>query len=252
MKENYTTDAINLKSYVLSEADKIVLMYSKDKGLIKGVAKGAKKIKSKLGGRMELFIANKLLLNKGKNLDTICQAEAINTFSGLRNNMDKLLYSSYIAEIISIFGYEGDYNSEQVYDVFYKALNKISGSECKTEILLNVIKFQLKIMDLVGYKPSLTHCIHCGCDEAANWYFSTKSGGIICKNCASHAGSLVKFQHKLKDFLYELGETGFDEKSHYEELANEKVCSVCFNLLKDYIKEHSEKDFKTTKILETV
>ena len=43
-----------------------------------------------------------------------------------------------------------------------------------------------------------------------------------------------------------------DYIASYEELANEKVCSVCFNLLKDYINEHSEKEFKTTKILETV
>ena len=133
MRENYTTDAINLKSYPLSESDKIVLMYSKDKGLIKGVAKGVKKIKSTLGGRMEAFVANKLLLNKGKNLDTICQAEAINTFSNLRNNMDKLLYCSYISEVISIFGYENDANSSEIYNIFYKALNKISSSQNKIQ-----------------------------------------------------------------------------------------------------------------------
>lgn len=252
MKENYTTDAINLKSYALSEADKIIVMYSKDKGLIKGVAKGAKKIKSKLGGRTELFVANKLLLNKGKNLDTICQAEAINTFSGLRNNMDKLIYSSYIAEIISVFGYEEDCNSEEVYDIFYQTLGKISLAQDKTEILLNVLKFQLKIMNLVGYRPALTNCIHCGCSDAQDWLFSTKSGGILCHECAGHYNNLVKFQDKLRVFLSELEQSSFDTKSRYEELANEKVCTVCFNLLKEYINEHSEKEFKTTKILETV
>ena len=252
MRENYTTDAINLKSYPLSESDKIVVMYSRDKGLIKGVAKGAKKIKSKLGGRMDLFVANRLMLNKGRNLDTICQAEAINTFSGLRNNMDKLIYSSYMSEVISVFGYEQDCNSEEVYDTFYKALNKISEAENKTEILLNVIKFQLKIMNSAGYKPNLTNCINCGCDEVNEWFFSTASGGIICENCAKNFNKIVKFQHKLKEFLTDLDNTGFESKSPFEELANEKVCIVCFNLLQNYIKEHSEKDFKTTKILETV
>ena len=52
--QNFTTDAINLKSYNLSESDKIIVMYSKDKGIIRGVAKGVKKSTSKLGGRMDI------------------------------------------------------------------------------------------------------------------------------------------------------------------------------------------------------
>ena len=73
---NYLTDAINIKSYNLSESDKILLMYSRDKGLLRGVAKGAKKTKSKLGGRMDMLVANKLMLYKGKNLDTYYMYEA--------------------------------------------------------------------------------------------------------------------------------------------------------------------------------
>ena len=77
---NYVTEAINLKSYNLSESDKIILMYSKDKGLIKGVAKGIKKPKSKLGARMDLLVANSLQLLKGRSMDTILQAQTINNF----------------------------------------------------------------------------------------------------------------------------------------------------------------------------
>ena len=64
--QNFTTNAINLKSYNLSETDKIVVMYSKENGIIKGVAKGVKKTTSKLGGRMDMLIANKLLMRKAK------------------------------------------------------------------------------------------------------------------------------------------------------------------------------------------
>jgi len=99
---NFVTDAINLKAYNLSEADKIIVMYSRDKGLIRGVAKGVKKPKSKLGARMDLLVANKLMLYKGKNLDRICQAEALNTFQKTRRNMDKIFYSMYISDICYI------------------------------------------------------------------------------------------------------------------------------------------------------
>ena len=75
---NYVTDAINLKSYSLSDADKIIVLYSKDKGLMRGVAKGLKKPQSKLGARMDLLAANNLTLIKGKNMDRICQAQTLN------------------------------------------------------------------------------------------------------------------------------------------------------------------------------
>ena len=134
--QNYTTNAINLKSYNLSETDKIVVMYSKEKGLIKGVAKGAKKTTSKLGGRMDMLIANKLLMHQGKNLSTICQAQALNTFKNTRKDMDKLFYSIYCAEIVNSFGVENDPNSEEIYDLFYKTLDAISVASNKVGILL--------------------------------------------------------------------------------------------------------------------
>ena len=163
LKNNYLTDAINIKSYNLSESDKIILMYSKQKGLLRGVAKGAKKTKSKLGGRMDMLVANKLMLFKGKNLDTICQAEALNTFNNLRNDMNKMLYAMYMAEIVSNYGTEDDPNSEEIYDIFYKALGAISEASTITQILLVVIRFQLKMMSICGYELQLKNCLGCGC-----------------------------------------------------------------------------------------
>ena len=141
---NFVTDAINLKSYNLSEADKIIVMYSKDKGLIRGVAKGVKKPKSKLGARMDLLVANKLMLYKGKNLDRICQAEALNTFHKTRQNMDKIFYSMYVTEVVNNFGVEDDPCSKEVYELLYKALDTISNANSSVEIVISVIKFQLK------------------------------------------------------------------------------------------------------------
>ena len=92
-KQTYTTQAINLKSYPLKESDKIVVMYSKDKGIIRAVAKGIKKPKSSLGARMEAFIANTLLLAKGRNMDVVSQAETVNAFGNTRKDLDKIFSS---------------------------------------------------------------------------------------------------------------------------------------------------------------
>ena len=157
--ETFVTDAINLKSYNLSEADKIMVMYSRDKGLIKGVAKGVKKPKRKLGARMDLLVANRLMLHKGRNLDTISQAEALNTFSKTRTNMDKIFYSMYVSEVVNNFGIEDDPCAATVFDLLYDALTTISRADSKIEILVAVLKFQLKMMRISGFSLELDKCL---------------------------------------------------------------------------------------------
>ncbi len=252
MSFSFVTDAINLKSYNLSESDKVIVMYSREKGLIRGVAKGVKKPKSKLGARMDLFVANKLMLCKGRNLDTISQAEALNTFNRTRRNMDKIFYSMYISEVVHNFGVEDDPCSAEIFDLLYKSLEAISSSSGKIEIMLNVIKFQLKMMVLSGFSLEFNRCLCCGESIAEkNMYFSEKNGGVICSDC--NAGiTNMKMHYKLRDFLNTLAREGFDKKSVYEEKANEKICLVCFELLKSYINSRSAKKFRSTDILQEV
>lgn len=250
---NFVTDAINLKAYNLSEADKIIVMYSKEKGLIRGVAKGVKKPKSKLGARMDLLVANKLMLYKGKNLDRICQAEALNTFNKTRQNMDKIFYSMYVTEIVNNFGVEDDPCSKEIYEMLYKALDKISNASDTVEILLSVIKFQMKMMQVSGFGIELDDCLNCGKTiKDENMYFSSQTGGVICPHCNESFKLKTVLHYKLRDFLNACLRQDFDCISEYDKKANDKVCQVCFELLKEYINIHSSKKFNSTEILQEI
>ncbi|MGN0017584.1 MAG: DNA repair protein RecO [Candidatus Gastranaerophilaceae bacterium] len=247
---NVVVDAINLKSYNLSESDKIVVMYSKEHGLMRGVAKGVKKTKSSLGARMDSLMANKIMLYKGKKMDTICQAETLNSFQKTRQDLDKLVYSSYISEIISIFGVEEDPSSKEVYELFYKALDRIANSTSKKDVMLAVIKFQLKIMLVAGFGLELDSCLCCReqiLDE--DMYFSIQMGGVVCKECNDALGVKLKLHHKIRDFLQAMMQFDFNYESEYDKKATLKVCEVCFNLLNDYIQSHSTKKIKALSVL---
>lgn len=254
MQNSFVTDAINLKAYNLSESDKIIVMYSKDKGLIRGVAKGVKKPKSKLGARMDLLVANTLMLHKGKNLDTICQAEVLNTFNKTRQDIDKIFYSMYVTEVVNNFGLEDDPSSEVIYNLLYKALNTISTAQNKVEILIAVIKFQLKMMIESGFSLEFDTCLHCRCDIGEEtMYFVPTAGGVVCKECAGKLYSAKKqMPHKLRDFFKQMAINDFDEIGEYETKANEKVCTVSFQVLKEYIELKSPRKFKSTEILQDV
>ena len=254
MQNTFTTDAINLKSYNLSESDKIVVMYSKDKGLIKGVAKGVKKPKSKLGARMDLLVANTLMLHKGRNLDTICQAEVLNSFYKTRQDIDKIFYSMYVTEVVNNFGVENDPSSSEIYDLLYKVLNSISTAENKIEIIIAVIKFQLKMMIYSGFSLELDNCLHCHNKlDDGQVYLIPEMGGIVCQNCAQKIKYNKKqMPQKLKEFFKQMAINDFDYNGEFEQKANEKVCTVTFETLKEYINLKSPKKLKSVAILQEI
>ena len=247
---NYVTEAINLKSYNLNDADKIIVMYSKDNGLIKGVAKGIKKPKSKLGARMDLLVANSLQLLKGRSMDTILQAQTVNHFRKTREDIDKLTLSTYVSEVVMNFGEGTESASGEVYELLYKALNRIADSANKKDMLIAAVKFQLKMLLIMGFCVELDTCLCCGeriLEE--DMYFSTQMGGTICKECNEALGVRLKMHHKIRDFLQAMLQFDFDYESEYDQKATEKICQVCFDLLDEHIKIHTSKRQKSVKLV---
>ncbi len=240
MSRNYQTNAINIKSYNLSDNDKIIVMYSEDYGIIRAVAKGVKKTKSKLGGRMDLLVNNNLLLAKGKNLDIVSQAEVLNGFNKIRTNISKISYASYCAELINIFGIEEDVNSGKIYSLMRDTLSKINEADRKADILSSVIYFQAELMKIIGYEVALNACAACGKPYEDNFTFSIASGGVVCPNCSQifyPNGSTEKLVNILS--------------SPYI-IDNEKDLEAAFNVMEKYISVHSHKKIKSSEFLAVI
>lgn len=251
--ETFVTDAINIKTYPLSENDSIVVMFSKEMGLIRGIAKGAKNPKSKLGARMQSLIANRLMLNKKRNLDIIKEASAINPFNKLRYDLDKLTMAFYAAEIINTFCNDDDKDKTQnelIYNLLYKTLENIQNSKDKTQITLNILKFQLHFMNIAGFGIELERCLKCSKTVEGDALFSIQTGGIICPNCDADQVQYVKLHKKIREFLITLSKTPVDKKTFYDDLVNDKITNSCFNLLKKYIEITCNKKSKALKVME--
>ncbi len=254
MKKNYVTEAINLKNYPLNDNDSIVVMFSKNKGLISAVAKGVKRPKSKLGARIQMFIANKLLLSEGRNLDTIGEAQSLNTFSKIRSNLDKLSYSMYLAECINNFcsnQYNKDENSEEIYDLIYSAYEKMAQANSKEEILLCVLKFQIKLLNFLGWGIDFNTCGHCQKALDENSYFSFSINSFLCSSCyKNETGEAVRIHNKIRLFLNELSICEFFVKTKYDDVVNMLVLEKCFNFMKKYMDNLTHKKTKIFKTLE--
>ena len=109
------------------------------------------------------------------------------------------------------------------------------------------------MMRISGFSLELDKCLCCSKPiENENMFYSERLGGVICAECNSHYGLTTVMHYKLRDFLSVLANTELDEISEYETKATEKVCLICFELLKSYINLHSVRKFKSSAILQEV
>ncbi len=119
MSRTYQATGIILKGMPLGEADRLVTILTPEFGLIRAVAPGARKHRSPLRGRSELFVVNHLMLAKGRSLDKITQAETIKSYPGLSREVGKLVAAQYLAEIALCLAL-----SEQTQTALYELLNE--------------------------------------------------------------------------------------------------------------------------------
>lgn len=179
----YPLTAINVGSFPLGEADKVITMFSKERGLTKGVAKGAKKPGTKLSGKSELLCVNNLLLAKGKSLDIITQAESLETFPKLRIDLEKLTFAMYFAELTKAFGDGLEEDSEQYFSLLLEYLERLSATERSPSALS--IEFEFMLLQVLGLKPELKVCVRCRSPltEYSIGTFVIDMGGICCDSC---------------------------------------------------------------------
>src|SRR4030042_3095583 len=160
---SYKAKAIILKSYKLGESDKIVKMYSSDGDIISAVAKGARKVRSRFGGRLELFNVVDLELNTGRNLDIINQVEIIKSFKNIASDFYKFVFCEIISKIILKTQVSGGDLSPLLFKLIYICFNEINNQDLEDIVSLKktMCFFGIKFLKITGYIPLLESCCRC-------------------------------------------------------------------------------------------
>jgi DNA repair protein RecO len=179
----YNLTAINVGGFALGESDKVVHMFSPERGLTRAVAKGARKPGTKMSGKSEALCVNKLLIATGRSLDIITQGESINTFRKLRTDLTRLTFGLYYAELTRTFGEGLGDDSDTYFDTLIKALTLLE--EATDDPRLLCLEFELYLLRLMGLSPELISCVWCRqplTDHNIS-LFSGELGGIGCEAC---------------------------------------------------------------------
>lgn len=182
----YRTEAIVLKGYDLGEADRVLTFYTPHLGKLRAVAKGVRRTKSRMSGHLDLFQRSNLLLARGRQLDIVTQAETVESFRAMRQDLWRSTTSHYVAELVDAFSVEVMANYP-LYALTVQTLRRLAAGDA---LDLVTRSFELQLLALMGYRPQLQRCLHCDAVIAPEINrFSPKMGGVLCPACSSVDGA---------------------------------------------------------------
>ncbi|HUR50217.1 MAG TPA: DNA repair protein RecO [Acidimicrobiales bacterium] len=175
----YREQGVVLRTYRLGEADRIVVLMSESRGKVRAVVKGVRKTKSRFGARLEPLSHVALMLYEGRNLDTVTQAEVLDHFRSVREDLDRFSKAQSVLEAVDSIAQEGQGNP-RLYQMLVGALRSLAAADSP----LLVGAFFWKLLALEGYRPLLDRCASCGAqDLEALAGFDPEMGGAICRTC---------------------------------------------------------------------
>jgi DNA repair protein RecO (recombination protein O) len=190
----------------IGEADRILTLFSPGRGKVRVVAKGIRKPRSRKAGHLELFTRTNLMLAAGRDLDIVTQAEIVDAYRPLREDLLRGAYGGYMVELLDRFTPDGE-----EHDALYDLLRRGLGWACaSSDLALAARYYELHLLSMAGYQPQLQRCVDCSQPlQPVDQFFSAAEGGVVCPGCArthnrpaSHAARLPLSLGALKLLRY--------------------------------------------------
>jgi DNA repair protein RecO (recombination protein O) len=175
----YREHGVVLRTIKLGEADRIVSLLTAGRGKVRAVAKGVRKTKSRFGSRLEPMVHVSLLMYEGRSdLDIVTQAETVEYFKPIREDLDRLSKAQSMLEAADQVAQEGHAN-HRLYQMLLGALRALAAHDAP----MLVPAFFLKLLASEGFSPVLDRCV--ACDRGDGLVaFDQVEGGVLCADCA--------------------------------------------------------------------
>lgn len=189
--ENRSFEAIVIGRTSYGESDRIVTLLSADRGVVRGIARGARASRRRFGGALELFSRVRVQLGRtgkagyGSGLDRLDAAELLEPHLGLRSSLEALEVASLAAEAVTRSVPEGE-SAPLLFEKLEALLAGAAASGRDAHALhLLALWFVLQTLETAGSAPMISSCTCCGRgpDQFETAAFSSSEGGIVCEHC---------------------------------------------------------------------
>ncbi|MFQ5615090.1 MAG: DNA repair protein RecO, partial [Anaerolineales bacterium] len=174
---SFRVEAIVLKHTNWGEADRIITIFTRQRGKLRAIAKGVRKIRSRRAGHLEPFTRVTLQLAKSRDMPIVTQAETINPHIPLREDLVSIGRASYMVELLDKFTYEEGENFS-LFNLLANTLDRLVNPAHDPRVVLRY--YEIRLLDYVGFRPELFQCVACGEDiQPQDQYFSASEGGVL-------------------------------------------------------------------------
>ena len=208
---SFRASAVVVRHGDWGEADRLLTLYTREQGMVKALAKGARKITSRKAGHLQPFTHVTVQLAKGRDLLIVTQAETVDAFLPLHDNLIKTGYAAYIVELLYRFSYEEEGGNPSLFKLLVDTLGRI---EKEDEAWLSVRYYEMRLLDIVGFRPQLFECANCGREILPeDQFFSFATGGVICPQCGQGLPNLAKISMETLKYLRHFQRSSYRDAS---------------------------------------
>jgi DNA repair protein RecO (recombination protein O) len=243
----FRLEGIVLRHVDWGEADRLIILFSREQGKVRAIAKGIRKPQSRKAGHLEPFHRVNVLLAQGRDFPLITQAETLASFAPLQADLLRMGYAAYLLELVDRFSVEEEANPT-LYQLLLETLEHLSQSR---QPLFELRYFEVRLLDEVGFRPQLFHCVVCHeAIQPQDQFFSCEMGGVVCPTCAIQQRSLLPVSVQALKYLRHF------QRSSYPEACRAKIAPATLQemeeLLGRYLQALLERGLNTPKFIRAV
>lgn len=245
----YNVEALVIRVRDLGEADKILVLLTREEGKVEAVARGARRPRSRFAAASQLFTQIQAGLFHGRSLDTLSQVEIMESFRHMREDLLRMAYGTYVCEVMDEMVKEKQ-RQESAYLLLLTTLHLLNNPELDPEPIRRA--YELKLLSLLGFRPSLEQCVVCGGDPGAapQVRFAPALGGVICPTCPSEGEVVHRITRGTLETMKRLL-AGDIRRAHMIRITGETGAELD-RVLGDYIVARIERPIKSKKFLDSL
>ena len=243
---SYYGRGIILKHEDIREADRLITIYTWEQGKLTAVARGARKISSKLAGSLEPISNSNLAFVRGRRYDTVTASEVVEPFQILKGQLENVWIASSLAELVDVTTRE-HVRDTRTYGLLRSSFQLLNGSTVSArDRALIVWYFVWRQLSFLGYEPELYACLECSRRIGGEKVHFSFRGGVVCDRCTGkHQGSRRVSSGVIK-LLRLISSRDRDTLSRIR--ISSALASELNELTSDYLNYTQERDLKLSRI----
>lgn len=204
-------DAVVLRHADYGEADRMLTLYTRQFGKTRVVAKGVRKISSRKAGHIEPFTHVKLQLARGRDMFVLTQADTVDAYLSLREDLILTSHASYVIELLDRFTYENETENPAIFRLLTETLARLA---LNLDTWLVIRYYEIRLLDQLGFRPQLFECANCGREiKPEDQFFSFSAGGVICPRCGRGLPNLKNISVDTLKYLRHFQRSSYAEAS---------------------------------------